>query len=100
MVLGESLLAIKLFNCDVIFGYYIHFLSEEKSAVERMAKPRAVPPRTRVSTFATAKSNNSSNYISLEVQKFLPVWKYESLCLTGSGNFSIGNHMDLSAIWE
>jgi len=41
-------------------------------AIKKIAKPRAVPGSAGVSTFATAKSNNSSNLILLGIQKFLP----------------------------
>ena len=53
----------------------IIYINEEKNCSQNDCKSRAVPPHARVSTFATAKINNSSNYMLLGIQKFLPVWK-------------------------
>ena len=62
LILGESLLAIKLYLIMIsLLTAHILFLSEEKNVVENIAKPRAVPVSAGASTFATAKSNNSSN---------------------------------------
>ena len=63
LILGESLHAIKLLsNYDVILDHaHIFFLSEEKIAVRKIAKPGAVSISAGASTFATAKSDNSSN---------------------------------------
>ena len=50
---------------DIITDHaHILFITEEKDAVRKIVKLGAVPPHARVSTFATAKSNNSSNYFT------------------------------------
>ena len=38
---------------------------KRKNAVRKTANPEQFPPHARVSTFAIAKNNNSSNYILL-----------------------------------
>ena len=49
-------------NYDVSLDHaHILFISEEKNAVGKIAKPGAVPISAGASTFATAKSSNSSN---------------------------------------
>ena len=63
-------------NYDIIIDHaHIWFVSKEKGAVGKFAKPEAVPPTARVSTSATANSNNSSNLMSLGIQKSLPAWE-------------------------
>ena len=42
-----------------------------KNAVEKIAKPRAVPTISGASTFAIAKSNNYSNYVDLTETSYL-----------------------------
>ena len=64
LILGESLLACHLTpsNYDVILNHaHILFLSGDKNVVGKIAKPRAVLVSAETYTFATAKSNNSSN---------------------------------------
>ena len=50
-------------NYDIILDHtHVLFLCEgEKNAIGKIAKPRAVPVSPGASTFATAKSDNSSN---------------------------------------
>ena len=79
LIPGESLLAMKLYLIMMSFMTTPTSFSsvKRKYVVGKIAKPRAVPTNAGVSTFATAKSNNSSNYILLGVQKFLPVGKVQ-----------------------
>jgi len=63
LIPGERLLAIKLYlimtsflTTPTSFSYV-----KRKIAVGKIAKPGAVPVSAGASTFATAKSNNSSN---------------------------------------
>ena len=49
-------------NYGIIINHaHIRFVSEEKGTVGKIAKPGTVPPTARVSTSATANSNNSGN---------------------------------------
>ena len=61
-------------------------------ALGKLAKPGAVSPHARVSTFATAKSNNCSSYISLVIQKFLPEWKI--VCVLPIQELSVFNEIN------
>ena len=63
LILGESLLVIKrhlimtsLLTMPTSFSYV-----KRKDVIRKIAKPGAVPVSAGACTFATAKSNNSSN---------------------------------------
>ena len=63
LILGESLLAIKLYLIMTSFLTTPTSFSsvKRKYVIGKIAKPGAVPTSAGASTFATAKSNNSSN---------------------------------------
>ena len=64
LILGECFLAIKL---NLIDHTHIRFVSKEKGAVGKIAKPGAVPPTARVSTFAIAKSTCLITVVTIDL---------------------------------